>query len=150
MHDQAPMIPHSSRSWLQRLGGVFFDASMPRLVQELRREAGPTFQAMVRDLNTPMAPAFEREVARTLNRGGREDLIPVETLMPTMMERFGLSVEDFGPEESVHLQELQHVCNRCPVASQCWRALRAGTGWEKCRSFCPNATAFEKRAAAAV
>ncbi|MGJ7459306.1 hypothetical protein [Halomonas sp. RA08-2] len=146
MRNDNPTSSHSSRPWLQRLGGFLVDASTPRLVQEMRREAGPTFQAMVRDLNTPMTPAFEREVARTLNRAGSEDLIPAETLMPSMMERFGLVADDLGAEERTHFGELQIVCNRCPVAGRCWKALRADAGWEKCRGFCPNAQAFEQKA----
>jgi hypothetical protein len=149
MRNDNPTSSHSSRSWRQRLGGVLFDASMARLVQEMRREAGTTFQAMVRDLNTPMAPDFEREVARTLNRAGSEDLIPAVTLLPSMMARFGLSAEDFGPEERVHLGEMQTVCNSCPVVGRCWSALRAEAGWEQCRGFCPNAQAFEQKALAA-
>jgi hypothetical protein len=140
---------HSSRPWLQRLGGFLVDASTPRLVQEMRRESGPTFQAMVRDLNTPMAPDFEREVARTLNRAGSEDLIPAVTLMPPMMARFGLDPDAYGPEERLHFGEMQSVCNRCPVMGRCWKALRAEAGWEQCRGFCPNAQAFEQKALAA-
>ncbi|MCE9682656.1 hypothetical protein [Halomonas alkalisoli] len=143
------MMFHSSRPWLQRLSGFLFDTSMPRLVQEMLREAEPTLQAMVRDLNTPMTPAFEREVARTLNRDASEDLIPVETLMPPMMERFDLTADNFGPEERTLFGEMQTVCNRCPVVGRCWRAMRADAGWERCRAFCPNADAFEQKAVTA-
>ncbi|QTF91883.1 hypothetical protein [Halomonas sp. BM-2019] len=149
MRNDTPTSSHASRSWRQRLGGLLFDASMPRMVKEMRRVAGPTFQAMVRDLDTPMAPAFEREVARTLNRGGSEDLIPAVTLMPPMMARFGLTAGDFGAEERTFFTEMQSVCNRCPVAGRCWQALRAEAGWEQCRGFCPNAQAFEQKALAA-
>jgi|SRR5690554_4348379 len=141
---------HSTQySWYSRLNDLLFDANMPRLVQDMRREAGPTFQSMVRDLNTPMAPAFEREVARTLNRSGSNDLIPAVTLMPAMMERFGLTADDFGPDEHVQFGKMQTVCNHCPVASRCWKAMRAGAGSEQCRDFCPNAQAFDQKVLAA-
>lgn len=136
----------SKRPWYSRLSEALFDASTPQVVQELRRGAGPTFQAMVGDLNTSMTPAFEREVARTLNRNGSNDLIPAVTLMPAMMERFGLAADDFGPEERLHFGKLQSVCNRCPVAGRCWKAMRSDADSEQCLSFCPNAPAFEQKA----
>ena len=135
----------TNRSWYSRLTDVLFDASAPQLVQNMRREAGPIFRSMVRDLNTPMAAAFEREVARTLNRSGSDDLIPAVTLMPAMMERFGLTADDFGPDEHVQFGKMQTVCNHCPVASRCWKAMRAGAGSEQCRDFCPNAQAFDQK-----
>lgn len=139
----------TNRSWYSRLTDVLFDASAPQLVQNMRREAGPIFRSMVRDLNTPMAAAFEREVARTLNRSGSDDLIPAVTLMPAMMERFGLMADDFGPEEHVQFGKMQTVCNRCPVAGRCWKAMRADAGSEQCRDFCPNAQAFDQKVLAA-
>ena len=141
---------HSTQySWYSRLSDLLFDANMPRLVQDMRREAGPTFQSMVRDLNTPMAPAFEREVARTLNRSGSNDLIPAVTLMPAMMERFGLEIDDFGLEERAHLHDMQAVCNRCPSVGRCWRAMRAKADRTQCLSFCPNAEDFVRKASVA-
>ncbi|MGQ4878085.1 hypothetical protein ACOJCM_05875 [Billgrantia sp. LNSP4103-1] len=145
MHDEALNSTHRPRTWFQRLGGFLFDASMPRLVYEMRREAAPTYQAMVRDFATPMSPAFEREVARSLNRGGEVDLIPSLTLLPPMMARFGLTTKDFDPDDRQALAELQRECDRCPVVGRCWRALRAGADQERCRAFCPNAPAFETR-----
>ncbi|WP_163558467.1 hypothetical protein [Halomonas sp. NO4] len=138
------------QGWLTRLEERLFAASMPQLVQGMRNEASTSYREMVRDLATPMAPAFEREVARTLNRGGSRELIPAETLMPEMMQRFDLAVADFGAEEATHLEELQTVCNRCPAVGRCWKAMRAGEGWEKCRGFCPNAEAFEQKTLATI
>ncbi|WP_280554033.1 hypothetical protein [Halomonas sp. 25-S5] len=137
------------QGWLARLEERLFAASMPRVVQGIRHEASVVYREMVRDLDTPMAPAFEREVARTLNRGGERELIPAETLMPEMMARFDLDRDDFGPEEAVHFGELQTVCNRCPVVGRCWKAMRGGERWETCRGFCPNAEAFEHKSLAA-
>jgi len=131
------------QGWLARLEQRCFEASMPRVVQGMRHEANVDFRAMVRDLDAPMAPAFEREVSRTLNRAGERDLIPAVTLMPEMMARFGLSGEDYAPEQAAYLAELRTVCNHCPVVGRCWKAMRAGESWEKCRGFCPNAQAFE-------
>ncbi|MGM0784436.1 MAG: hypothetical protein ACQEUM_10005 [Pseudomonadota bacterium] len=136
------------QGWLVRLEERLFAASMPQLVQGMRNEAATSYREMVRDLATPMAPAFEREVARTLNRGGGRELIPAETLMPEMMQRFDLAAEDFGTDEATHFAELQSVCNRCPAVGRCWKAMRGGEGWEKCRGFCPNAGAFERKALA--
>ncbi|MEQ5803141.1 hypothetical protein [Halomonas sp. H10-9-1] len=133
------------QGWLARLEERLFEASMPQMVQGMRHEANVDFRELVCDLKAPMAPAFEREVARALNRGVVRDLIPAETLMPEMMVRFGLSSADYGPEQATHLGELQTVCNQCPVVGRCWKALRAGESWEKCRGFCPNAQAFESK-----
>lgn len=119
------------------------NARMPQLVQNMRRDAVNEYQTLLRDLDAPMEPAFEREVARTLNRGGNYDLIPAETLMPMMMERFGLTPEDFSDQEANLLSELTMVCNKCPAVGRCWKAIRADAGWEKCRGFCPNTDAFE-------
>jgi hypothetical protein len=145
MRNDSPTLQTPRRAWWQPLEAVLEAASMPRVIQEMRRNANSTFQEMVNDLDTPMAPAFEREVARTLNRDGHEDLIPAETLMPPMMARFDLDAADFGPDEAVYYGELKTVCNKCPAVGRCWRALRAEAGWEKCRAFCPNAAAFEQK-----
>ncbi len=132
---------NESRGWLARL----FDARMPQLVQSMRHEAFSDYRALLHDFDAPMAPSFEREVARTLNQHGERDLIPAKTLMPAMMQRFDLTAEDYAPEEARHFHEMQAVCNRCPVAGRCWRAMRAGASWEQCRGFCPNAEAFEHK-----
>ncbi|WP_299233313.1 hypothetical protein [uncultured Halomonas sp.] len=133
------------QGWLARLEERLFEASMPQVVQGMRHEANVDFRELVRDLNAPMAPAFEREVSRTLNRGAERDLIPAETLMPEMMVRFGLSPDDYGPEQATQFGELQTVCNRCPVVGRCWKAMRAGETRETCRGFCPNAQAFDSK-----
>jgi hypothetical protein len=131
------------QGWLTELQERIFTASMPQVVQSMRHGANVDFRELVRDLDTPMDPAFEREVARTLDRVGQRDLIPSVTLMPEMMQRFGLGRDDFGPDEAVHFGELQTVCNRCPVVGRCWKAMRAGESRETCRGFCPNALAFD-------
>ena len=131
------------QGWLARLEQRLFEASIPQVVQGIRNEASVDFRELVRDLNAPMAPAFEREVSRTLNRGVASDLIPAVTLMPAMMERFGLGREDFPANEAGLFAELETVCNHCPVVGRCWKAMRAGDARETCRGFCPNAQAFE-------
>lgn len=141
---------HSTQhSWYSRLSDLLFDANMPRLVQDMRREAGPTFQTMVRDLDTPMTAAFESEVARTLNSSGKDDLIPAVTLMPAMMERFGLVADDFGLEERTYLHTMEAVCNRCPSVGRCWQAMRARADRAQCLGFCPNAKDFVQKASLA-
>jgi hypothetical protein len=131
-----------ARGWQERL----LAACMPQLVQAIRYEAGADYRALIRDLETPLLPEFEREVARHLGCGDERELIPAETLMPAMLQGFGLTADQFGPEEKEHLMELRNRCNRCLAVGHCWKALRARAGREAYRDYCPNAPAFEEKA----
>lgn len=137
-----------STSWMARFADYMFEASMPRVVREVRTEASSTFREVITDLESPMPAAFEREIARTLNGVGSE-LIPAETLMPAMMKRFGLAEEAFVDDGDKAVRQLQVTCNHCPEVGRCWRAMRSDTSRESCRAFCPNADAFEEKAGTA-
>ncbi|MDN3522915.1 hypothetical protein [Halomonas ramblicola] len=142
-HDRQSPAPVSR--W-ERFCERCYAVSMSRVVRELSLEASESYQALLEDLKAPLAPAFEREVARRLDAGDRGGLTPARTLMPEVMARFGLSPESY--DDARELAVLARRCNRCPVAGQCWRAARHGTGGEAYRALCPNASAFERQAAA--
>ncbi|MHB0774803.1 DUF6455 family protein [Halomonas sp. WWR20] len=106
-------------------------------------ECGDAYRKIVGNLAMPLAPAIEREVARTLNRDVAHSLIPARTLLPVMMQRLGISVSS-GPLGKETLQAVERTCNRCPQVGRCWLAMRHHTPTEACRGFCPNAEALER------
>lgn len=80
--------PHTS--WWNRLCEGSYRASTRRLVREIEAESPGVYSEMLQDLDTPLEPVFEREVARHLDRGGYRAFVPADTLMPAMLQRFGL------------------------------------------------------------
>lgn len=141
--DTTPRRP----SWWTRLSERCYRASAPQLVRDMQHESSGAFDALVKDLEAPLEAGFEREVARQMNQGAYLAFVPAETLMPVMMQRFGLDASRIA--EDSDLQVMRRTCNDCPVAGHCWRAMRRDAGVEECRGFCPNAEAFDRRAAVA-
>lgn len=137
----------TGKSWWDRLCEGAYRATTPRLVREMEAESPGAYSEMLKDLKTPMEPAFEREVARHLDRGGYRAFVPADTLMPVMLQRFGLAPACVT--EHVSYPSLRGNCNACPVAGQCWGAMRRDAGVDECRAFCPNAAAFERLAESA-
>lgn len=138
----APQSSSRPSRW-ERIFERCFEASMSRVARELSLEASTTYQALLEDLKTPLAPAFEQEVARRLDGGDLGGLTPARTLMPEVMMRFGLSPEVY--DDAHELVVLERRCNGCTVAGQCWRALRHGAEVDEYRTLCPNAGAFEQK-----
>ncbi|MGR4066270.1 hypothetical protein [Billgrantia sp. C5P2] len=134
----------SRNSWWHRLCEGSYRASTRRLVREIETESPQVYSEMLRDLETPLEPAFEREMARHLDRGGFRAFVPAETLMPVMLQRFGLDQASVAGHASY--PSLRGNCNACPVAGHCWGAMRRDAGIDECRAFCPNAAAFERLA----
>ncbi|MGY6565214.1 MAG: hypothetical protein ACXIU5_10785 [Halomonadaceae bacterium] len=134
--------PHTS--WWNRLCEGSYRASTRRLVREIEAESPGVYSEMLQDLDTPLEPVFEREVARHLDRGGYRAFVPADTLMPAMLQRFGL--EQASIERHVSYPSLRGNCNACPVAGYCWGAMRRDAGSDECHAFCPNAAAFERLA----
>lgn len=131
-------------SWWARLCEGSYRASTPRLVREFEAEAPQVYSDILKDLEMPLEPSFEREMARHLDRGGFRAFVPAETLMPAMLQRFGL--EQASIAEHASYPSLRGNCNACPVAGYCWGAMRRDAGIDECRAFCPNAAAFERLA----
>ena len=131
-------------TWWERLTERCYAASTPQLVRDVQHEAGTTYQKLLTDLESPLEPGFEREMARQLGVGQPVTFVPSRTLMPVMMQRFGLQDADLAAEAGYGA--LRDTCNACPVVGHCWQAMRAGAAVEECRGFCPNAEAFERRA----
>ncbi len=139
----APITP--TPTWWERLTERCYAASTPQLVRDVQHEAGKTYQTLLTDLQRPLEDGFEREMARQLAAGQPPAFVPAKTLMPVMMQRFGLQDAELAGEAGY--TALRDTCNACPVVGHCWQSMRAGADVEECRSFCPNAEAFERRAA---
>ena len=131
-------------TWWQRLCEGSYRANTRRLVREFEAESPQVYSDILKDLETPLEPAFEREMARHLDRGGYRAFVPADTLMPVMLERFDLDKASVA--KHVSYPSLRGNCNACPVAGHCWGAMRRQTGVDECRAFCPNAAAFERLA----
>ena len=132
-------------TWWERLTERCYAASTPQLVRDVQHEAGKTYQTLLTDLEGPLEGGFEREMARQLAAGQPASFVPAKTLMPVMMQRFGLQEADLAADAGYGA--LRDTCNSCPVVGHCWQAMRAEAEVEECRGFCPNAEAFERRAA---
>ncbi|MDZ7853895.1 MAG: hypothetical protein U5L98_14935 [Halomonas sp.] len=133
----------SQQAWWTRFADRCYQATTPRLVQEIQHEAPRTYSEMLEDLSTPLDHRFEQQMARQLQQGQPLGFVPSKTLMPVMMQRFGLQQAEMAADPD-HAA-MRSVCNGCPVVGQCWKAMRAGADVEECRGFCPNAKAFESR-----
>lgn len=137
---------HTSRQpWWDRLTERCYRASTPQLVQDMQHEASRTYNEMLEDLDTPLDAHFEGEVARQLQSGQPVGFKQARTLMPVMMQRFGLQEAELATDPDYGA--MRATCNGCPVVGQCWKAMRAGADVEECRGFCPNAESFDSRAA---
>lgn len=139
-----PRTDASRQPWWARLSERCYRATTPRLVQDMQHEAAGTYGEMLEDLNTPLDAHFEREMARQLQDGQPFGFVPARTLMPVMMQRFGLQDGELAADPGY--DAMHATCNGCPVVGKCWKAMRAGADVEVCRSFCPNAEAFDSRA----
>ncbi|WP_163557836.1 hypothetical protein [Halomonas sp. NO4] len=134
-------------SWWERLTERCYASSTAQLVRGVQHEAGSTYHALLNDLESPLEPGFEREMARQLAAGQPTGFVPARALMPVMMQRFGLDEASFTGDSG--LAAMHKTCNACPVVGQCWRAMRRDADTEECRAFCPNAEAFDRQAALA-
>ncbi|MGM0983136.1 MAG: hypothetical protein ACQEXG_06870 [Pseudomonadota bacterium] len=128
-------------SWWERLTERCYATSTPQLVRDVQHEAGPTYHALLNDLDSTLETGFEREMARQLEAGQPTDFVPAKALMPVMMQRFGLQEAELAADPGYNA--MRDTCNGCPVVGHCWKAMRAGAEVEECRGFCPNARTFD-------
>lgn len=128
--------------WYDRLANLCYEASIPSLVNHLRVEAPMVFRGMVNDIDNPIAPEIEAEIARYLSSPCQDELKPAVTLMPRMMEKYGISSSQFAALERQQKALLIRRCSQCPSASMCWLAMRADAELEECETFCPNQATF--------
>ncbi|MGM0782597.1 MAG: hypothetical protein ACQEUM_00640 [Pseudomonadota bacterium] len=135
-------------SWWERFSERCYRSNVVQVAREMQNEAPKVYDELLNDLQTPLESVFEREVARQLDQGAYFAFVPAKTLMPAMMQRFGLDEASFAADSG--FAAIRKTCNACPVAGQCWRAMRRDADADECRSFCPNAEAFDRRAAAIV
>lgn len=129
--------------WYDRLSNFFYEASMARLVGQLRVEAPMVFRGMVNDIDNPIAPEVEAEIVRYLKSPFQDELKPAETLMPRMMAKYGITSQQFEALEKKQRNLLNRRCNQCAVVSQCWQAMRDNAELEECERFCPNQASFD-------
>lgn len=111
---------------------------------ELKCCAPKKLSVLIHDLSRPMSRTLEQALARSLAAGEIPGFWPTETLMPPMMQRFGLRPAALAKDPAIHA--LRTTCNTCSKAGTCWLALRHQASRTECRDFCPNAEAFERRA----
>ncbi|MDN3562220.1 hypothetical protein KF947_09460 [Halomonas sp. FeN2] len=133
-------------SWWGRLIERCYVTSTTTLARRVKQEAGATFNALINDLERPLEPHFEQEVARQLAAGKPAHFSPARTLMPVMMQRFGLqedALQESGLINHVDYVVLRDNCNACAAVGDCWKAMRASAELDECRKLCPNAKAFD-------
>ncbi|MCL7929221.1 hypothetical protein [Halomonas llamarensis] len=135
--------PKSRPSWWERISERCYRASTPTLARGMQNESPDAFQAVVSDITMPLDASFEQEVAKQLAQGTYAGFRPAKSLMPVMVQRFGLVLENLGEEQ----KPLEDTCNACPVVGHCWKTLRYSTDIETFRDFCPNAEAFDRMGA---
>lgn len=114
-----------------------------RALLELRCCEPKTLSMLIHDLACPMSPSLEQAIARCLGDRELADFAPAVTLLPIMMWRFGLDPVACSRDPAIH--SLRTVCSACPRVATCWLALRHDAPRKECRTFCPNAEAFEQR-----
>ncbi|UYO73143.1 DUF6455 family protein [Halomonas qinghailakensis] len=137
-------------SWWERLTERCYATSTATLARNVKQEAGASYDALISDLERPLEPHFERELAKQLATDQPAHFSPANTLMPVMMQRFGLqekSLEESGLINHADYVALRDNCNACAVVGECWKAMRANAELDECRHLCPNANAFDALAA---
>lgn len=137
-------------TWWGRLTERCYTASTDTLARSVKDQAGAAFDALVNDLERPLEPRFEQAVARQLAAGQPAYFKPARTLMPMMMQRFGLEervLQEKGQIRHADYVALRDTCNACAAVGDCWKAMRANAEIEECRRLCPNANAFDALAA---
>lgn len=132
-------------SWWERLTERCYATSTATLARNVKQEAGASYDALINDLERPLEPRFEQAVARQLAAGQPAHFRPAETLMPVMMQRFGL--EESGLMNHADYVALRDTCNACAAVGDCWKVMRADAELDECRHICPNANAFDTLAA---
>lgn len=128
-------------SWWERLTERCYATSTATLARNVKQEAGATYYALINDLERPLEPRFEQEVARQLAAGQSAHFNPARTLMPIMMQRFGLQENDLI--DHAEYAALRDNCNACAAVGDCWKAVRANAELDERRHLCPNANAFD-------
>ncbi|MWJ27956.1 hypothetical protein GPM19_07005 [Halomonas sp. ZH2S] len=141
-HPQS-QTPAKRPSWWERVSERCYRASTPALARGMQNESPGAFHEVVNDITLPLDATFEQEVAKQLAQGTYVGFRPAQSLMPVMVQRFGLVLENLGEKQA----SLETTCNACPVVGHCWKSLRHTTDVETFRDFCPNADSFDRMGA---
>ncbi|HBS84644.1 MAG TPA: hypothetical protein DEO68_11370 [Halomonas campaniensis] len=137
-------------SWWGRLTERCYTASTATLARNIKQQAGASYDALINDLERPLEPRFEQAVARQLAAGHPAHFSPAKTLMPVMLQRFGLKENELRRNVLINhadYRALCDTCNACAAVGDCWKAMRANAELDECRRLCPNANAFDALAA---
>lgn len=132
-------------SWWERFSERCYQNNIGQVAREMQHDSPMAYGELIRNLELPLESNFEREVARQLDQGAYAFFTSAETLLPVMMQRFGLDEASFA--EGGELTALGKTCNACPMVGHCWRAMRRDADVAECRGFCPNTEAFDRQAA---
>lgn len=133
-------------SWWERLTERCYASSTATLAHKLKHEASASYDALINDLGRPLEPRFEQEIAKQLAAGPTAHFSPARTLMPVMLQRFGLqedTLQESGLINHADYVALRDNCNACAAVGDCWKAMRASAKLDECRKLCPNAKAFD-------
>lgn len=115
-----------------------------QVARSLQMEAPEEFAKIIAEADPALDEGLAGEVENLLRTGGAPFVPLNKTLMPRMIDRFGLTsehLEEIGYEK---LKSMQKRCNSCANAARCWSAIRAGASAEQCREFCPNSADFDE------
>lgn len=114
------------------------------VVRSLQMEAPDEFARIIARADPALDAGLASEVERLLRTGGAPFVRFDQTLMPKMIDRFGVTTEQLETLSHNELKVMQKSCNSCAETARCWNALRSGHNAEQCREFCPNSAAFEE------
>jgi hypothetical protein len=64
----------------------------------------------------------------------------------SMMQQYGISIEQAGGVGSPMMRDIVRVCHHCVSKSHCDSALSAGNAMHEADRFCPNAPVFDSLA----
>ncbi len=130
------MAAKGGKSWFERFGDYWYQASLPRVLQYLRNEATFQYEGMINDLESPMAEELEDVIAAQLPVDQGYLLKTSEVLLPAMARRLHADLADMDEQGR---KTLESQCERCNQVGRCWLAMRRGDSAATCAAFCPNA-----------
>ncbi len=146
---EAPRKTDETRGAREEQASRVEDARTRSALRALRLYSPGTLQNLIADFDVPLNDIFADEIEGLLNAPevGRDSR--TDTLMPAWMERFGIDAHALRHARPGEFRHLGGVCGDCALGGRCWRALRSGEAIDACRTFCPNAEAFDRLASAA-
>ncbi len=138
-HSSHTSVSYARKSFTEHVQG-------PGIVHQMALLEPAMLNELISDLRAPLNANFERAVEIILDQGELSTFDATRTLLPAMLERFGLALEDYGtrPES---LTALAKTCRCCPKHGRCWQTLRSDADATACRKLCPSGAMIARDAA---